>query len=587
MNDNTKTVTFVVVAVAVLLIAWVSRPRLVERGPDEMVGEMLVSEFDPLSAASIEILKYDEDDNKVLPFKVKQVGTTWSIPSHDNYPADAKDHLAEAAAGLLGRKILSVAGEDPGDHAEFGVLDPDAKDPKKGMGTRVTMKDKGDDVLLDLIVGKEVPDRSELHYVRRAGQDYVYTAAIETDKLSTKFEDWIEEDLLKLSTWDIKKVDIRDHSVDVLRMELLQRGEMTLEYDDAGDPRWELVRDVAFDGEGWKPIPMAENEELNTSKLDDMKYALDDLKIVDVTPKPKGLSADLKADESFVNDQGAIEDLAIRGFHVARVGDRIELFSNEGEVRVLMKDGVEYVLRFGAVTGGTSDTPEESEKKDGEERDDGDEEEPEGGGLNRYLFVTAQFNESAIPEPEYEDAPEAKPEPKAKDAKPDAKPAEGKPEETPDDAEKLQQERERIEKANQRKREEYEDKIEKGKERVQELNQRFADWYYIISDDVYQKIDLARDDIVKEKEPEEKEGEDAAGEGGEKPGDTPADFEEMKEKLPPPKEPPADAAKPQPKPAPKGKPAPKPDAKAEKPGPKEEPKPAPKPKAEPEPAAKN
>ena len=40
---------------------------------------------------------------------------------------------------------------------------------------------------------------------------------------------------------------------------------------------------------------MAADEELNTAKLDDMKFALDDLKIVDVSRKPAGLSADLKA----------------------------------------------------------------------------------------------------------------------------------------------------------------------------------------------------------------------------------------------------------------------------------------------------
>ena len=37
---------------------------------------------------------------------------------------------------------------------------------------------------------------------------------------------------------------------------------------------------------------------------------------------------------------------------------------------------------------------------------------------------------------------------------------------------------------------------------MKELNDRFADWYFIISDDVYKKIHLGRDDIVKKKEAE-------------------------------------------------------------------------------------
>ena len=44
---------------------------------------------------------------------------------------------------------------------------------------------------------------------------------------------------------------------------------------------------------------MADDEELNTAKLDELKSALDDLKIVDISRKPKGLSADLKVSADF------------------------------------------------------------------------------------------------------------------------------------------------------------------------------------------------------------------------------------------------------------------------------------------------
>jgi len=76
--------------------------------------------------------------------------------------------------------------------------------------------------------------------------------------------------------------------------------------------------------------------------------------------------------------------------------------------------------------------------------------------------------------------------------------------------------REEIEQANQRRLDEYQQKIDEGKERVQELNERFGDWYYVISNDVYQKIHLSLDDIVKEKESEEDDSEEgaAASEGG-------------------------------------------------------------------------
>ena len=69
----------------------------------------------------------------------------------------------------------------------------------------------------------------------------------------------------------------------------------------------------------------------------------------------------------------------------------------------------------------------------------------------------------------------------------------------------IRAERERIEKENQRKTDEYNDKVKKAKDKVNDLNFRFANWYYVISEDMYKKIHLSRSDIVKESE-ESKEG---------------------------------------------------------------------------------
>ena len=62
---------------------------------------------------------------------------------------------------------------------------------------------------------------------------------------------------------------------------------------------------------------------------------------------------------------------------------------------------------------------------------------------------------------------------------------------------------EMIVKENERRQKEYDDKVKAGQQRVKELNDRFADWYFIISDDVYKKIHLGRGDVVKQKEKKE------------------------------------------------------------------------------------
>ena len=51
-----------------------------------------------------------------------------------------------------------------------------------------------------------------------------------------------------------------------------------------------------------------------------------------------------------------------------------------------------------------------------------------------------------------------------------------------------------------KKYEDYQEKVKAGKEQAEELNRRFAEWYYVIPGDSYDKLSLARADLVKAKE---------------------------------------------------------------------------------------
>ena len=63
----------------------------------------------------------------------------------------------------------------------------------------------------------------------------------------------------------------------------------------------------------------------------------------------------------------------------------------------------------------------------------------------------------------------------------------------------------RVKAANASKRKEFQDKVAKANERAKELNENLAGWYYVISNEVYEKIRLDRKDFVKAKEKEEGE----------------------------------------------------------------------------------
>lgn len=540
MNENKKTITLITVAVAIILIAWISRPGDWSGSANKIVGEKLTEDFDPLAAASLDILEYDESTATVRPFQAALVDfkgkARWSIPSHSDYPADADKQVAGAATALMGLQILSVEGDTQADHEKFGVVDPDPKTLKpgaSGVGMRVTIRDKNSKDLLSLVIGKEVPGRPGLRYVRRAGQDPIYTAAVNTANLSTKFDRWIEKNILKMNAWDLNRLWLRDYSTALamdeqgqVGLERESRGEMVLEFADQGEPRWKLVEDRKVNKDGtFSPNKMADDEELNAPKLDELKTALDDLKIVDVVRKPEGISADLKASADFTNKREAFVTLATRGFIIAKTREgEVELCSKEGEVRGLMKDGVEYVLRFGEIAAESDAAPAKDDEKDKQQKEGQEKSEKKpSAGQNRYLFVMAEFNPDVIAKPQLEALPEAKPEAEEKSAdelkeaaKTEEKAAEDKEgvkdeesvkgEKSEKGADKaadknsIDAERQRIEKENKRKQEEYDEKLAAGKKHAEELNARFADWYYIISDDVYRKIRLGRGEIIKKKD---------------------------------------------------------------------------------------
>ncbi|MGW8256401.1 MAG: DUF4340 domain-containing protein [Thermoguttaceae bacterium] len=544
MNENRKTFAFIAVAAGMVLIALISQPhQWSDKGTKKIIGENLTKDFDPLSVSGMEIVEYDEATATLLPFQVALVDIggkrRWSIPSHYNYPADADRQVAGAATALMGLKILSVEGDTKADREKFGVVDPNPKTLKvgeTGVGMKVALRDKDNKDLVSLIIGKEVPGRPGLRYVRRPGQDPIYTVAINTENLSTKFDHWIEKNLLQLKPWNIRKIWLRDYSTALmlnrqgrLGVEKQNHGEIVLQYDSQAEPHWRLLEDRIVNEDGTlSPNKTSPEEELNISKLDEMKNALNDLKIVNVARKPKGLSADLKASADFTKNKESLMTLASCGFIVALSGNQAELYSKEGEVRVLMKDGVEYVLRFGDMASESGMSNKNTEKEHPKKGGKKPAEKSLAAGLNRYLSVMAEFNPEAIEKPKLTPLPELKPEARKKaEAEPQSEKTEAKSkseqEKQPTDAktdkseqsakaghdetkaekakaDALQAARKLVEKENKRRQDEYDEKIASGKKHVAELNARFADWYYIISNDVYRQIHLCRAEIIKKKE---------------------------------------------------------------------------------------
>jgi len=437
---------------------------------------------DPLKATALEVIDYDELTGSPRPFKVELADGRWSIPSHHNYPADAKDRLAKTAKSVIDLRKETFRSDRAQDHESMGVVDPlDPEAPgTKGRGRRVRFFDSGGIILADFIIGKEAGEGRR--YVRVPGDRKTWAVKTEAE-ISAKFEDWVETDLLQLASSSIRRVVIDKYSFDAAEGEIKDRSTQVLAREDSGG--------------AWKLNELKEEtEEVHTENVNSMVWALDDLKIAGVRAKPPLIAKAKDLNELAKLPRQEIMaiagELQRRGFFVFtdKQGKTFNIVCNDGEMTVSCDDGIAYSLRFGGVLLGNelvSSGAEEPKKKDEKPED------PKASNDHRYLFVSARFDDSLIP------ADPAEPKPYAAD------PAK-KPEDQKADEEKAKKEREDWE----QKKKDREKKLEDGRKRAETLSRRFAEYYYVISADAFKKLRLDRASLVKakEKKPDEKKPED-------------------------------------------------------------------------------
>ncbi len=557
MNENSKTILFIAAAVACVALAFYTAPDA--RDPSakgSKMGQALFESFDPRSATGIEIVEIDEDDLVSKSIEVSQTEKGWLIkrPGKVDYPANADNQVKNVSSLLFDLRIIDQAAEGAGEHANFGVLDPSKANPSDaGIGKMIALKNNTGANLAQLIIGNEVEGLSNTRFVRKPEENAVYRVELQNvNNVTTKFVDWVEKDFLDIDKWNIKQVTFDNY--EIKDGKIAPSAKQVLDYDNS---EWKLVGST-----------ISEDEELDKEKLDDMKDAFDDLEIIDVERKPEILISSLRKGSEFVDAnniqelQSSANSLIQKGFRPVNELDKdgkplsypngkpkLKVVSQKGEVLVGMKDGVEYVLRFGETYRG----PEDDENSTGD---------------SRYIYAYARVNENLLEQPVLEPVPAPLVQPKADGNASITPPAiedsngskgdtgdkgeEGKPsipsitppgpppsftppapppnltppplptpeavnlvesnatitEEKGDDSfakKKADRDAEiaRIKASNAQKQMEYQGKVTKAQTRVNELNENLAGWYYVISNEVYEKIRLDRTDFVKAKEKEE------------------------------------------------------------------------------------
>ena len=555
MNDNTKTIAFCGTAIAALALAFFSQPSDLKEFAQSSKKGSLLFDFNAVDASGIQV-----DEMLVTLDKLtirKSISVTaddkgWFIRRPDfSYPADAKGKVDRMATSLSNLYIHDLESEKQADHERFGVLDPNDKqtdlskplDQILNVGKMITINKQSNSMASLIISRDSLPGQPSLRYARKPKTNEVYSVKFPNfEDASTQFVDWVEKDFLDLDKFDIKRVTLDNYHIDKNAKNLAeakrQGGQYLLDYESS---EWKL-----------SGSSLTDKEELNKDRLDEMRDSFDDLKIIDIKRKPDILISSLRKGNEFASVKSQQEFFEVRnslggkGFYVDAkpVGAKGELqlsvVSEKGEILVGMKDGVEYVLRFGDIYRGMEDDVNAT-------------------GDSRYIYAFARFNQSLLDPPALESVPSPLTEPtpetnastpsdsnategqkgdtgkKGEESKPPSITPPGPPPNfTPPTApptapptppaalgnaapggsannpsplgefakKKAERESEiaRIQASNATKQREYNEKVQKAQKRVKELNEKLADWYYVISNDVYDKIRLERKDFVKAKE---------------------------------------------------------------------------------------
>ena len=160
MKELWKTLTFVAVAILLTGAAFVTtRDRRNMNATFNDQGQPFFPDFkDPLACTDLEVVSFDPSTATASRFRVMFKDKKWVIPSHYDYPADAKDRLSKTAAAVMDMTKDTIRSDLTEDQEAMGVIDPlDGKIATlQGRGKRVTLRDSSEKVLADFIIGNEI-----------------------------------------------------------------------------------------------------------------------------------------------------------------------------------------------------------------------------------------------------------------------------------------------------------------------------------------------------------------------------------------------------------------------------------------------
>lgn len=461
-SRNFVTGLYVLAAIALSVAAYVVYPKPVSSGMEEQVNKPLF-EFDPKSVRGLAIVKYDQERSRFDEIVMENsLVRGWQIPSKFDYPVDSAEKLISAASSLTGLVVLAVASEDPTDEETFGVIEPKPglQPGQEGVGVKVTLTDKSKQEIAAIIVGKPVKDQPQNRFVRIPGQRFIYICEYDPSILKTDFFDWINPKILTLEVpWTVARVDLDRYVASksgILEVQKSYQARLSLD-----DNQWSTRSFVDASDPEAKP-------NLNLAELERIRLAIENFEIQDVVRKSPGLAQSLKERKGIPVTFGVMNNIEPLGFFVDEEQDPQAELGAGGSLTFATDGGIQFRLLFGKLISGQAT---------GKAND------------QRYVMVSAAVDEAAFPlPPKPKLSTDAPAEPGNDPPKPPGSGCDPLTMQDDDDREALRQ--------YQIKLDEREQKMEAAKTIADQVNDRYADWFYLIDNQLYRRLMPAKESIV-------------------------------------------------------------------------------------------
>ena len=169
-----------------------------EENVSEGDGKLMFPQFKNVVNDTAKIVGVDANGK----FTLSRASDQWVLMEKGNYPADPST-VNEMLIGLSQLKLLEKKTSKPQRYAKLGLSEPGSKDSD---AQRITVFDKADKILLDVILGERKaargePNMSEL-YVRLPDDPQTWNALAGLP-ITTESVDWLNSELIKV---DINRV---------------------------------------------------------------------------------------------------------------------------------------------------------------------------------------------------------------------------------------------------------------------------------------------------------------------------------------------------------------------------------------------